>query len=64
MSTQPPAANVGICACEEDHVAAITTIYAHHVLHGLAPVLPLEPVSGLSDAHQMGRHLGIEVPKL
>jgi hypothetical protein len=36
MSTQPPAANVSICACEEDHVAAITTIYAHHVLHGLA----------------------------
>src|SRR5580704_9370304 len=36
MSTQPPAANVSICACEADHVAAITTIYAHHVLHGLA----------------------------
>jgi K+ potassium transporter len=28
---------------------------------GIGPVLPLEPVSGLSDAHQMGRHLGIEV---
>jgi phosphinothricin acetyltransferase len=37
MSTQPPAVNVAIRACEEGDVAAITTIYAHHVLHGLAP---------------------------
>jgi phosphinothricin acetyltransferase len=36
MSTQSPAINVVIRACEEDDVAAITTIYAHHVLHGLA----------------------------
>ena len=36
MSTRLTAADVTICACEEDHVAAITTIYAHHVLHGLA----------------------------
>jgi len=36
MSTRPPPANVTICACEEGHVAAVTTIYAHHVLHGLA----------------------------
>ena len=33
MSAPPPTVNVTICACEEDHVAAITTIYAHHVLH-------------------------------
>src|ERR1700720_4943152 len=44
MSTQPPAANVSICACEEDHVAAITTIYGHHVLHGLAS-FEIEPPS-------------------
>src|SRR5260370_24485196 len=36
MSTQPPAVSVVIRPCEEDDVAAITTIYAHHVLHGLA----------------------------
>jgi hypothetical protein len=36
MSTRPPPANATICACEEGHVAAVTTIYAHHVLHGLA----------------------------
>jgi nucleoside phosphorylase len=36
--------NVTICACEEDHVAAITTIYAHHVLHGLAS-FEIEPPS-------------------
>src|SRR6266481_10155388 len=44
MSTQPPAANLSICACEEDHVAAITMIYAHHVLHGLAS-FEIEPPS-------------------
>jgi L-amino acid N-acyltransferase YncA len=44
MSTQPPAANVAIRACEEHHVAAITTIYAHHVLHGLAS-FEIEPPS-------------------
>jgi phosphinothricin acetyltransferase len=36
MSTRLTATDVTICACEEDHVAAITTIYAHHVLHELA----------------------------
>jgi phosphinothricin acetyltransferase len=36
MSTQPAAPNLAIRACEEGHVAAITTIYSHHVLHGLA----------------------------
>ena len=44
MSTQPAVANVTICACDEDHVAAITTIYAHHVLHGLAS-FEVEPPS-------------------
>jgi phosphinothricin acetyltransferase len=37
MSTiQPAAASVSIRACEAGDVAAITKIYAHHVLHGLA----------------------------
>jgi phosphinothricin acetyltransferase len=36
VSTQPPAANVAIRDCEAGDVAAITTIYAHHVVHGLA----------------------------
>ena len=44
MNTRPPAASVTICSCEEDHVAAITTIYAHHVLHGLAS-FEIEPLS-------------------
>jgi phosphinothricin acetyltransferase len=44
MSAPPPTVNVTICACEEDHVAAITTIYAHHVLHGLAS-FEVEPPS-------------------
>jgi L-amino acid N-acyltransferase YncA len=44
MTTRPPAADVTICACEEHHVAAITTIYAHHVLHGLAS-FEIEPPS-------------------
>ena len=44
MSTRLTAADVTICACEEDHVAAITTIYAHHVLHGLAS-FEIEPPS-------------------
>ena len=43
MSAPPPAV-VTICACEEDHVAAITTFYAHHVLHGLAS-FEIEPPS-------------------
>src|ERR1700720_1470201 len=44
MSAPPPTVNVTICACEEDHVAAITTIYAHHVPHGLAS-FEIEPPS-------------------
>jgi L-amino acid N-acyltransferase YncA len=44
MSTHPPAADVAIRACEERHVPAITTIYAHHVLHGLAS-FEIEPPS-------------------
>ena len=44
MSTQPPTFNVAIRACEEGHVAAITTIYAHHVVHGLAS-FEVEPPS-------------------
>jgi len=39
MSAPPPAVNVTICTCEGDHVAAITTIYAHHVLYGLASIM-------------------------
>ena len=35
-TTRPAAASVSIRACEVGHVAAITKIYAHHVLHGLA----------------------------
>ena len=44
MSTRLTATDVTICACEEDHVAAITTIYAHHVLHGLSS-FEIEPPS-------------------
>ena len=54
MSAPPPTVNVTICACEEDHVAAITTIYAHHVLHGLAS-FEIEPPS----EDDMRRHLDI-----
>ena len=44
MSTRLTATDVTICACEEGHVAAITKIYAHHVLHGLAS-FEIEPPS-------------------
>jgi phosphinothricin acetyltransferase len=44
MSAKPSAANVAIHRCEQGHVAAITTIYAHHVLHGLAS-FEIEPPS-------------------
>jgi L-amino acid N-acyltransferase YncA len=44
MSTRLPAAGVTIRACEEGHVAAITKIYAHHVLYGLAS-FEIEPPS-------------------
>jgi hypothetical protein len=36
MSTQRPASNIAIRPCTEADIAAITGIYAHHVLHGLA----------------------------
>ena len=44
VSTRLTATDVTICACGEDHVAAIATIYAHHVLHGLAS-FEIEPPS-------------------
>ena len=44
MRARLTAADVTICPCEEDHVAAITTIYAHHVLRGLAS-FEVEPPS-------------------
>ena len=44
MSARLTAADVTICPCEQGHVAAITTIYAHHVLHGLAS-FEVEPPS-------------------
>ena len=44
MSTQPPANNVAIRPCTEANIAAITRIYAHHVLHGLAS-FEVEPPS-------------------
>jgi L-amino acid N-acyltransferase YncA len=44
MSTQPPSNNVVIRPCTEADIAAITGIYAHHVLHGLAS-FEVEPPS-------------------
>jgi L-amino acid N-acyltransferase YncA len=44
MSTQPPANNVAIRPCTEADIRAITGIYAHHVLHGLAS-FEVEPPS-------------------
>ena len=44
MSTQRPASNIAIRPCTEADIAAITGIYAHHVLHGLAS-FELEPPS-------------------
>ena len=44
MSTQPPFVEVAVRTCEEGHVAAIATIYACHVLHGLAS-FEVEPPS-------------------
>ena len=44
MSTPPPANNVAIRPCTEADIAAITRIYAHHVLHGLAS-FEVEPPS-------------------
>jgi phosphinothricin acetyltransferase len=44
MSTHPSTADVATGACEERHVPAITAIYAHHVLHGLAS-FEIEPPS-------------------
>jgi hypothetical protein len=44
MSIQPPANYVAIRLCTEADAAAITGIYAHHVLHGLAS-FEIEPPS-------------------
>ena len=44
MTPQPPLDNIAIRACEEGDIAAIATIYAHHVLHGLAS-FEVEPPS-------------------
>ena len=44
MSARLTATDVTICAGDEGHVAAITTIYAYHVLHGLAS-FEIEPPS-------------------
>ena len=44
MSAQSPANNVAIRPCTEADIAAITRIYAHHVLHGLAS-FEVEPPS-------------------
>lgn len=54
MSPEPPVGNIVIRACEEGDIAAITAIYAHHVLHGLAS-FEIEPPSE-SDMRQ--RRLG------
>jgi L-amino acid N-acyltransferase YncA len=51
MSTQPPVVEVAIRVCEEGHVTAITTIYAHHVVHGLAS-FEIEPPSGSPSARK------------
>ena len=44
MSLQRAVGNIVIRACEEGDIAAITGIYAHHVLHGLAS-FEIEPPS-------------------
>jgi L-amino acid N-acyltransferase YncA len=44
VSTQSPTKNVAIRPCTEAGIAAITRIYAHHVLHGLAS-FEVEPPS-------------------
>lgn len=44
MTPQPSLDNIAIRACEEGDIAAIATIYAHHVLHGLAS-FEVEPPS-------------------
>lgn len=44
MTPQPALDNIAIRACEERDIAAIATIYAHHVLHGLAS-FEVEPPS-------------------
>ena len=44
MATQPPANNVAIRPCTEADIAAITRIYAHQFLHGLAS-FEVEPPS-------------------
>ena len=54
-TTQPAAASVSIRACEAGDVAAITKIYAHHVLHGLASFETEPP----SEIHMRQRRFGI-----
>ncbi|MBV8736305.1 MAG: N-acetyltransferase [Alphaproteobacteria bacterium] len=44
MSPQPSVGNIAIRICEKGDIAAITAIYAHHVLHGLAS-FEIEPPS-------------------
>jgi L-amino acid N-acyltransferase YncA len=55
MSPQSPVDNVAIRACEEGDIAAITAIYAYHVLHGLAS-FEIEPPSE-SDMRQRCRDI-------
>jgi L-amino acid N-acyltransferase YncA len=55
MNSQPPVVNVAIRICEERDVSAITAIYAHHVIHGLAS-FEIEPPSG-SDMRQRRRDI-------
>lgn len=51
MTPQPSLDNIAIRACEEGDIAAIATIYAHHVLHGLAS-FEVEPPSESDMRHR------------
>jgi L-amino acid N-acyltransferase YncA len=53
MSLQPTFGNIAIRPCEGADIATITTIYAYHVLHGLAS-FEIEPPS-ISDMRQRRR---------
>jgi L-amino acid N-acyltransferase YncA len=44
MNPQPPVDNIAIRACEEGDIAAVTAIYAHYVVYGLAS-FEIEPPS-------------------
>jgi L-amino acid N-acyltransferase YncA len=63
MSTQPQASSVAIRACEAGDIAAITTIYGHHVLHGLAS-FELEPPSEEEMRQRRLAVLGRDLPYL